>query len=1141
MAIQYYMRGYNTTGPGPVGYVDWVVNDTPDTTAAYVPSPFVSVNIANITVNKVVQSKTENWLQPDQGYITADGKFLHLNAFDQLHASIPSITVIPVPTGFVGVAVTRGGTTNSAGQLPPGAGTNFFSTLLWDEAAQRWRFVRNTNGDHVTLGANQDVGMGNIISDGYLRVDGYVAIGLDPSLSGALRLTNNQWIESRRASGTTDGYLIRLDNTDRVQIGTLADNPVTYIPGNLRVDGYVRDGSTNIPVTGFLRNGNATSIVTARDQQNANDHVLLSTNNVTQNNNLVLGNATANFGNVILNTVTAGLHQLQTNTTTFLEFGTAGTPSTNNPNNFFRFTAAIVAPTIYQTTAAAGSGQLLNVQAQSTTAASQTGGSVALTAGSAPASGFGGTVDLLAGNVGSFPVTATLKMRIHPTVAPTAANNNSIQIFENLIRIDSAQTNPIYRQDATVAATGQIYTVAAQDASTTGGALHLTSGAGSNAANAGFINLQTGGITRVQITPTQTTIFGNLLVGGTTTSIASTVIELADRVLNLNSSANSFPADAPIPTNMAGIAVDRGTTGGSKRDYHGLYWDEPDGYWKFAVNTDGYTSQSDTALTTTLPVMAQYIIVQPTATRPVTVNLIPTVGGFRSLNNTVHSASRNIAATQDLILVSTDATDHLIWGAATQNAGHIFRTSVGTIYDFRAADVSTYTLTPQSVGTTTLQATSGVTALVYSHQTTGAASGAPTSLQAQTAATNGGNLILSSGQGSVDANDGYVSLETGNNDRIIVRNAFTEFRDNGGEALRVTYVSAGTTQITYASTVTAAQFNQTTTGGAAGAPMTFQAQNAATTGGAIFITSGTGVTAGDVNIQTGAVSKIIVHPTFTEFRDTAEAYRITPISAGITTLEAASTVTAVSYRQEDLVGATGANTTMQAQNATTTGGNLIHTSGTGVTAGNIQLQTGAVDRVVIHPTFTEFRDAAEAIRITPVSAGTTSVTFASTVTAVTISQTTTGAATGAPTTVQSQNAATTGGALNLTSGTGATTNGAVNLQVGGVTTASLVTDKFVLNLGKRRHVTSITTTYPVVATDDFIAITTLAAPFTITLPATPTVGDEYQIKDTTGNAGASNVTVDGNGNNIDGISTFLLSQPYASATFTFAGGQWSVS
>lgn len=1115
------MRAYNTS----LGqYVDWIVDDTPDSSGIY--SGHTPGNLTNITVNKVVQSKVENFLKP---LIPADGYYFHLNGYDWINPFPPAPnnpgTPIPVPSRYVGVAVVRG-TTNATLPTPT---KRDFATITWDEVEQRWKFVFNTAGDHLTLGAYLPVNVGSITSDGYLAVG-----SPNPAQSGVIRIPNNLWIEARRGSGTTDGYLIRLDATDRVQLGTLAETPIVYVPGNIRVDGYVRDGSTNVPVTGFVRNGNNTTIVTARDQQNVNDHALISTNNVTQNNNLVLGNATANFGNILFNTVTAGLHQFQTNTTTFLELGTTGATASNNPNNFIRFPSAVVAPSIYQTTAAAGSGQVFNLQAQSTTAASQTGGSISLTAGSAPASGFGGTVDFFAGATGSFPVAATLKMRIHPTVAPTAANNNSIEIFENLIRINNAQTVPRYRQDdiTTSSTNGQPFTVQAQNATgatSNGGALVLTSGTGTTIA--GNVQIQTGGIDRIIVSPTQTFILGNLLVGGTTTSIASTVVELADRVIHLNSSANiPIGTAVPVPAQITGFSIDRGQTGGVKRDYYGLFWHETDQYWKFAINTDGYTTEQ--TLSNNLPTMASYYFAQPTAA--LTIAAVPTVGGFRALNNTTAVASRNQPGTQDLPLLGTDTSNRIIHGSGTNNGGHLFNTTASTIYDFQVNSVSTYTITPISSGTTTLQATAAVTALVYTQTATGGATGANTTMSAQNAATTGGNLILSSGTGVTAGN---VQIQTGAVDRVVVRPTFTEFRD-ASEALRITPVSSGITQITYAATVTAAQVNQTATGNATGAPMTVQAQNASTTGGALTLTSGTGATAGDVNIQTGAVSRLIVHPTFTEFRDTAEAYRITPVSAGTTTLLASSTVTAVGYRQGDIAtsSATGATTTIQAQNATgttSTGGNVVITSGTGTTvAGNVITQTGGTDRFTIAPT--------------SATLNLVTLQFASAVVSPLVRQSddTNNGITGNSLTVQAQNATGTtsvGGALNLTSGTGTSTNGAVNLQVGGTTTASLVTNKFVYNRGRRRNVTTVTGTYAVLATDDYIAVTTLAAPFTITLPTGATVGDTYEVKDATGNAGTSTITIDGNGANIDGASTFAMTQPYASAVFTFLNGQWSVT
>lgn len=1342
MAIQYYMRGYNTSSPGTVGYVDWVVNDTPDSTATYVPAPYVSGNITNITVNKTVQSKTDNFLESDQGYILSDGLFFHVNAHDWLHASPPSITVIPPPTSYTGFAVTRGGTTNAAGQLVAGASTNFFSCLIWDEANQRWRFVRNTNGDHVTLGATQDVSMGNIISDGYLRIDGYIAIGPAPALTtGSLRLTNNLWITSRKAAGAADGYLIRLDNTDRVQIGTLADNPVTYIPGNLRVDGYVRDGSTNVPTTGFVRNGNNTSIITARDQQNANDHILLSTNNVTQNNNLVLGNATANFGNILLNTVTAGLHQFQTNTTTFLELGTSGTPANNNPNNFVRFTSAIVNPSIYQVTAAAGSGQLMNVQSQSTTAAGQTGGSVALTAGSAPVGGFGGTIDLYAGATGSFPVAATLKMRIHPTTAPTAANNNSIQYFENLFRVDTAQTAPLFRQDdnTTSSATGQPYTVQAQNATgatSTGGALNLTSGTGTTVA--GNVNIQTGGTNQIIVSPTFITpgtitptagsvvIRGSLEVVGTTTTIDSTVVDIIGRVIHANWTDPVQSPNTAVPSLVAGYTVHRGNIAGVPRDGAALIWSEGtlpsggDGYWR-AITTpgDGYGNDNTnvTNTTTGLGVMASNFA--PTLDPIPVAGTLPASGGLRVANNTFASVARNVApvttiaaasnlttlpqatinvasttgftaagtllifsdagvqtvtytgtsggnqftgatggtglihtgayvaqtnksttiaagsngatlpqatinvastvgfpasgtirvisngnngGTQtitytgtgattftgcsggtgtlatgnsvtslaipgnaDIQLIGTDFGNRVLHGNPTTGNGHIFNTPTATTYNFQVNSIdqvvfgATDTNADGYIESISLGPTVNIPRISQTTRPdTGANAGFALVLQAQAgqqqsggnANNNGGNLILASGPagtggGGAPAVHGTVDIQTDGNIKIRVFPTFAaSAADNNSMLIDESLIRVGPAQ-------NVPRIRQDNTTNASGQSFSLQAQNAATTGGPLLLQGGTGATNdGYVNIITGTTTKMTVFPTtavsaadnnsilFFENLFRIDTAQVTP-----------------RLRQDDKTtnAATGETFTIQAQNetgTTSTGGNLVLTSGTGTTvAGNVNIQTGGLTRVSVNPTFTTFNDTAEAYRVTPVSAGTTTLQFASTVTAARIFQAdlTTNSGTGAPLTVQAQNETGTtsvGGALNLTSGTGTTTNGAVNLQVAGVTTASLVTNKFVFNKGRRRNVTSISSAggpYTTLATDDYIAVTLLAAPLTVNLPTTPVLGDEYVIKDTTGNAATSNVTVSGNGNNIDGAASFTLSQPYAAATFTFAGGQWSVS
>src|SRR5579885_2316964 len=224
MAIQYYMRGYNTAAPGAVGYVDWVVNDVPDSTATYVPAPYNPANIINITVNRVVSSKVDNFLKPFEsltaiGGTGSDGYFFHLNSYDWLHSTPPG-PPIPVPSYLTGLSVVRG----SADGVTP----RDYATLFWAESALKWLFAYNTNGDGVTIGAALPVGMGS------LSVDGYIEVGTNPAQSGIIRIPNNQFIVSRDASNTGDGYLIGQDDLDRVRIGSPPGNEV-YIPGDLRV------------------------------------------------------------------------------------------------------------------------------------------------------------------------------------------------------------------------------------------------------------------------------------------------------------------------------------------------------------------------------------------------------------------------------------------------------------------------------------------------------------------------------------------------------------------------------------------------------------------------------------------------------------------------------------------------------------------------------------------------------------------------------------------------------------------------------------------------------------------------------------------------------------------------------------------
>ena len=104
--------------------------------------------------------------------------------------------------------------------------------------------------------------------------------------------------------------------------------------------------------------------------------------------------------------------------------------------------------------------------------------------------------------------------------------------------------------------------------------------------NANAITISKSGVT--------TTVAGslvvsqNLTVNGTTTTINSAVVDIADRLIHLNFAAPL--SSAPVPAAIAGIDIDRGDNGVTQRDSAALLWCEAgvDGagsHWLFALNT----------------------------------------------------------------------------------------------------------------------------------------------------------------------------------------------------------------------------------------------------------------------------------------------------------------------------------------------------------------------------------------------------------------------------------------------------------------------------------------------------------------------------------------------------------------------------
>lgn len=74
----------------------------------------------------------------------------------------------------------------------------------------------------------------------------------------------------------------------------------------------------------------------------------------------------------------------------------------------------------------------------------------------------------------------------------------------------------------------------------------------------------------------------------------------------------------------------------------------------------------------------------------------------------------------------------------------------------------------------------------------------------------------------------------------------------------------------------------------------------------------------------------------------------------------------------------------------------------------------------------------------------------------------------------------------------------------------------------------------------YVGCDTATSLFTVELPVGANEGLRVWVKDEDGNASNFNITVDGNGTNIDGSSTYVISVDGGSAIFLLAGGEWRV-
>ncbi len=93
-------------------------------------------------------------------------------------------------------------------------------------------------------------------------------------------------------------------------------------------------------------------------------------------------------------------------------------------------------------------------------------------------------------------------------------------------------------------------------------------------------------------------------------------------------------------------------------------------------------------------------------------------------------------------------------------------------------------------------------------------------------------------------------------------------------------------------------------------------------------------------------------------------------------------------------------------------------------------------------------------------------------------------------------------------------------------------------VGGSNTVTNVTSSYAVQPIDDVISINVISAPPTITLESGPAPNRRVVVKDANGLASTYNITISGNGHNIDGNAGATITQAYGSEDLVWNGSKW---
>lgn len=404
--------------------------------------------------------------------------------------------------------------------------------------------------------------------------------------------------------------------------------------------------------------------------------------------------------------------------------------------------------------------------------------------------------------------------------------------------------------------------------------------------------------------------------------------------------------------------------------------------------------------------------------------------------------------------------------------------------------------------------------------TAASGTGTLTTIRAQNATgttSTGGRLNLSSGSGT--SADGYITLQTGGVTKLNI------------------YANVSQTLLEFDSTALGPRLTQAPTSNATGVNLQIFAQSALTQGGRIILQPGSGVTGGTIRFNDGITGN--------------NSIELTPNSAGQSTIAFVSTVTQPTYQQSSTSIANGALMQFTAQstsfdNATAGAISLSAGTATGVTTGiggAALLSSGVGTTTNGSVTFRVGTTTFMTFGPNPNPTGSVDMNWVNTITAPRIVHATSSVngAVGADFVFQAQTmtgTTTTGGNIRLRSGTGTSTDGYVSIFGGNTEIHRFFGGRDIYVGGQRVKLTTVNTSpYTALATDMNLMVDTTAAR-TVNLPATPTAGDAYRVKDSTGTASTNNITVQGNGNNIEGSSSNTISTNFGRIFVVYNGTQW---